>query len=47
VALAALLACLSLAVPARPVRDDTGKAVEIPDAPCRIVSLAPGTTAML
>jgi iron complex transport system substrate-binding protein len=29
------------------VRDDTGAAVKLDDAPCRIVSLAPGTTAML
>src|SRR5689334_10516185 len=46
-ALAALLVFLPLACFARTVRDDAGEAVEIPDAPCRIVSLAPGTTAML
>jgi iron complex transport system substrate-binding protein len=32
---------------ARTVRDDSGNPVEISGAPCRIVSLAPGTTAML
>jgi iron complex transport system substrate-binding protein len=29
------------------VRDDAGEQVPLSDAPCRIVSLAPGTTAML
>src|SRR5688572_12025747 len=29
------------------VRDDTGAEVRLPDRSCRIVSLAPGTTAML
>jgi iron complex transport system substrate-binding protein len=43
----ALLAFLPFASLARDVHDDSGKAVTIPDAPCRIVSLAPGTTAML
>lgn len=44
---------LLLAVPlcavsaAREVRDDTGALVNVSDAPCRIISLAPGTTAML
>jgi iron complex transport system substrate-binding protein len=46
-ALAASMLLLPIAGLARPVRDDSGKSVEIPDAPCRIVSLAPGTTAML
>jgi iron complex transport system substrate-binding protein len=31
----------------RPLRDDAGEIVSIGKAPCRIVSLAPGTTAML
>jgi iron complex transport system substrate-binding protein len=31
----------------RPLRDDTGETVTVGSAPCRIVSLAPGTTAML
>jgi iron complex transport system substrate-binding protein len=46
-ALVALLLVLPVGVLARAVRDDTGELVEISDAPCRIVSLAPGTTAML
>jgi iron complex transport system substrate-binding protein len=46
-ALAAVVAILPIACLARAVRDDPGDTVEIPDAPCRIVSLAPGTTAML
>jgi iron complex transport system substrate-binding protein len=33
--------------PARQVRDDAGDRVTVSAAPCRIVSLAPGTTAML
>jgi iron complex transport system substrate-binding protein len=33
--------------PARQVRDDAGDRVTVSTAPCRIVSLAPGTTAML
>jgi iron complex transport system substrate-binding protein len=45
--LAALLSLLSLVTFAREVRDDTGDLVKVPDAPCRIISLAPGTTAML
>jgi iron complex transport system substrate-binding protein len=32
---------------AREVRDDTGELVKVSAAPCRIISLAPGTTAML
>jgi iron complex transport system substrate-binding protein len=35
------------AEPARQVRDDAGDAITVSAAPCRIVSLAPGTTAML
>ncbi len=31
----------------RQLRDDTGEAIALSPAPCRIVSLAPGTTAML
>jgi iron complex transport system substrate-binding protein len=46
-ALAALLVSLPLATLARTVRDDAGDSVQVPDTPCRIVSLAPGTTAML
>lgn len=46
-ALAASLLCLPAVCPARAVTDDTGGRVEVPSAPCRIVSLAPGTTAML
>ena len=38
---------LCVAAAAREVRDDTGATVEVRDAPCRMVSLAPGTTAML
>jgi iron complex transport system substrate-binding protein len=45
--LAALFASLPLASFARAVPDDAGEIVQVPDAPCRIVSLAPGTTAML
>ncbi|HTU64507.1 MAG TPA: helical backbone metal receptor [Steroidobacteraceae bacterium] len=52
--LAALAALLHLLAPgasakdaARSVRDDTGDTVAVSAAPCRIVSLAPGTTAML
>jgi iron complex transport system substrate-binding protein len=45
--LAALLVLLPVSVFARAVRDDAGDTVEVPAAPCRIVSLAPGTTAML
>lgn len=50
----ALLACCAListgiaaADSTREVRDDTGAAVRVPADNCRIVSLAPGTTAML
>jgi iron complex transport system substrate-binding protein len=49
----ALLVCLALACAAataaatREVRDDTGATVRVPADNCRIVSLAPGTTAML
>jgi iron complex transport system substrate-binding protein len=46
-ALAALLSLLPMTIVARAVRDDAGETVRISDAPCRIVSLAPGTTAML
>jgi iron complex transport system substrate-binding protein len=48
-AVAALLACVPVfaAEPARQVRDDAGDRIAISAAPCRIVSLAPGTTAML
>jgi len=46
-ALAALLVSLPFVTSARAVRDDAGDTVQVPDAPCRIVSLAPGTTAML
>jgi iron complex transport system substrate-binding protein len=46
-ALLGALLLLPLAALARTVRDDAGITVKIPDAPCRIVSLAPGTTAML
>jgi iron complex transport system substrate-binding protein len=43
-----LLAALAAAAPStREVRDDTGAAVQVPTENCRIVSLAPGTTAML
>jgi iron complex transport system substrate-binding protein len=45
--LALLLAPLCAAGAAREVRDDTGAVVKVTDASCRIVSLAPGTTAML
>ena len=53
--LAALLCLLSLTSfareprdsAAREVRDDTGELVKVSAAPCRIISLAPGTTAML
>jgi iron complex transport system substrate-binding protein len=31
----------------REVRDDAGERVQVSSAPCRIISLAPGTTAML
>lgn len=45
---ALLLAALATAAPAtREVRDDTGATVRVPSQSCRIVSLAPGTTAML
>lgn len=46
-ALAAILYLLAPPVFARTVTDDTGGSVTVSDAPCRIVSLAPGTTAML
>ncbi len=45
--LLALLLAPLCAAGAREVRDDTGAIVKLADAPCRIVSLAPGTTAML
>lgn len=47
---ALLLSAGVIASPAaatRAVRDDAGQIVEVSDAPCRIISLAPGTTAML
>ena len=49
---AAILASMAAAPPAaeeaaRQVRDDSGDQVTVSAAPCRIVSLAPGTTAML
>lgn len=44
--LVALLA-LPLCAAAANIRDDAGEPVKVIDAPCRIVSLAPGTTAML
>jgi iron complex transport system substrate-binding protein len=46
-AVAALLCLLPVAGIARAVTDDAGDVVTISDSPCRIVSLAPGTTAML
>ena len=48
-ALGALLSCaLAAAAPAtREVHDDSGDVVQVPVNNCRIVSLAPGTTAML
>jgi iron complex transport system substrate-binding protein len=42
-----LLSPALLAAGSRHLRDDTGEPVTVSDAPCRIVSLAPGTTAML
>jgi iron complex transport system substrate-binding protein len=45
--LAVLLCLLPFATVAREVRDDAGDIVKVSDAPCRIISLAPGTTAML
>ena len=42
-----LLPVVALAAAPREVRDDTGAVVSVADAPCRIISLAPGTTAML
>lgn len=44
---AALVALASMPAAARGVRDDVGDTITVSDAPCRIVSLAPGTTAML
>ena len=46
-ALCCLAATASAAPVTREVRDDTGLTVALGNAPCRIVSLAPGTTAML
>jgi len=46
-ALAALIVLLPVSGFARAVRDDAGDMVELRGGPCRIVSLAPGTTAML
>jgi iron complex transport system substrate-binding protein len=37
----------AFSAPARQVRDDAGDTVDLKAAPCRIISLAPGTTAML
>ena len=50
--LAASLHCSSrcrrtLPNPRASVRDDAGDQIAVGSAPCRIVSLAPGTTAML
>jgi iron complex transport system substrate-binding protein len=49
--LALVLSCFAAATTAAPamreVRDDSGLAVTVSNSPCRIVSLAPGTTAML
>lgn len=42
-----LLATATLAAPTRSVRDDSGERVTVATTQCRIVSLAPGTTAML
>src|SRR5687767_2118694 len=48
VIVASLAAMPSFAIDAvRQVRDDAGDQVTVSNAPCRIVSLAPGTTAML
>lgn len=45
---ALLLCAAGTAAPAtRTVRDDTGAQLRVPAASCRVVSLAPGTTAML
>jgi iron complex transport system substrate-binding protein len=43
----ALLAAPAMAAPTRSVRDDARELVTVATAECRIVSLAPGTTAML
>jgi iron complex transport system substrate-binding protein len=43
----ALLAAPAFAAPTRSVRDDSRELVTVTTAACRIVSLAPGTTAML
>ncbi len=43
----AALALLAAAAAARTVTDDLGRAVQVPAAPLRIVSLAPGATEML
>jgi iron complex transport system substrate-binding protein len=43
----ALLAAPAAAAPTRTVQDDSHAAVTVATAECRIVSLAPGTTAML
>lgn len=45
-----MVVCCALGLPpaaARSVVDDSNLRVEVPDGACRIVSLAPGTTAML
>src|SRR5271154_6476391 len=41
------LLLLAMAVEARTVTDDLGRQVSVPQAPLRIVSLAPGATEML
>ena len=45
--LAILVLSLGAQCMARELRDDAGASLSVSDAPCRIVSLAPGTTAML
>ena len=45
--LALLLTSVSYAANTRIVRDDAGETVSVSAAECRVVSLAPGTTAML
>lgn len=47
VLLAVPMSGVAAAAPARQVTDDTGLKVDVPARDCRIVSLAPGTTAML
>src|SRR4051812_833799 len=45
--LAGLWTHTAFAAPTRDVRDDTGERVAVPAKGCRIISLAPGATAML